>query len=252
MRLRRSWLCVFACCALAGLIVTVGLAWLSAACVQMQNERQYPEWSNQYGSLKFGGFEWRGLGAERVRWGLNMAFFSGAGFGPGEEGEMLRAQAREILPSFQANRRFPHWWGTMPTLQRPSPWDESPEILQDARGWPVVALWCEWNEGVRHSLSSVHGGINLSPAGQGWPDHDVRALPCRPAYLGLAVDTSIFGTACFAIFSLGRWIHRCARRKPGRCAQCGYDLTGNTSGICSECGARHTETAATKPGQAPR
>lgn len=26
------------------------------------------------------------------------------------------------------------------------------------------------------------------------------------------------------------------RRKRGRCAQCGYDLTGNVSGVCSECG----------------
>ena len=27
------------------------------------------------------------------------------------------------------------------------------------------------------------------------------------------------------------------RRKPGLCAQCGYDLTGNTTGRCPECGA---------------
>ena len=31
------------------------------------------------------------------------------------------------------------------------------------------------------------------------------------------------------------------RRKPGRCRSCGYDLTGNVSGVCPECGA----TAAT-------
>jgi len=24
--------------------------------------------------------------------------------------------------------------------------------------------------------------------------------------------------------------------RPGRCRSCGYDLTGNESGICSECG----------------
>ena len=26
------------------------------------------------------------------------------------------------------------------------------------------------------------------------------------------------------------------RRKRGQCARCGYDLTGNVSGVCSECG----------------
>jgi hypothetical protein len=34
-------------------------------------------------------------------------------------------------------------------------------------------------------------------------------------------------------------VHRRRRRKrerSGRCAACGYDLTGNVSGICPECG----------------
>jgi uncharacterized paraquat-inducible protein A len=26
------------------------------------------------------------------------------------------------------------------------------------------------------------------------------------------------------------------RRARGQCAECGYDLTGNTSGVCPECG----------------
>lgn len=31
------------------------------------------------------------------------------------------------------------------------------------------------------------------------------------------------------------WRHHLSHR-PGRCARCSYDLTGNTSGICPECG----------------
>jgi len=36
------------------------------------------------------------------------------------------------------------------------------------------------------------------------------------------------------------WLwHRDRRRiRPGCCLRCGYDLTGNMSGICSECGER--------------
>jgi hypothetical protein len=30
---------------------------------------------------------------------------------------------------------------------------------------------------------------------------------------------------------------RTATLDPGRCRACGYDLTGNVSGVCSECGA---------------
>jgi hypothetical protein len=31
------------------------------------------------------------------------------------------------------------------------------------------------------------------------------------------------------------WVGRCAR---GQCPQCGYDLTGNVSGVCPECGEK--------------
>lgn len=31
-------------------------------------------------------------------------------------------------------------------------------------------------------------------------------------------------------------LRRRRRRRRGQCERCGYDLTGNTSGICSECG----------------
>ncbi len=30
---------------------------------------------------------------------------------------------------------------------------------------------------------------------------------------------------------------RTARHRRGRCRKCGYDLTGNVSGVCPECGA---------------
>jgi hypothetical protein len=29
-----------------------------------------------------------------------------------------------------------------------------------------------------------------------------------------------------------------SRRRRGRCVQCGYDLTGNESGVCPECGTK--------------
>lgn len=33
-------------------------------------------------------------------------------------------------------------------------------------------------------------------------------------------------------------LRRQRRRKRGRCVKCGYDLTGNTSGVCPECGTK--------------
>ncbi|HEY3241813.1 MAG TPA: hypothetical protein VGM03_00550 [Phycisphaerae bacterium] len=37
--------------------------------------------------------------------------------------------------------------------------------------------------------------------------------------------------------TLWLWV-RDRRPKPGHCQRCGYDLTGNTSGVCPECGTR--------------
>jgi hypothetical protein len=34
----------------------------------------------------------------------------------------------------------------------------------------------------------------------------------------------------------GPMLRRCYRRKRGLCERCAYDLTGNTSGVCPECG----------------
>ncbi|MBN2562781.1 MAG: hypothetical protein JXQ75_17800 [Phycisphaerae bacterium] len=43
----------------------------------------------------------------------------------------------------------------------------------------------------------------------------------------------LLGTVLATSFLL--WRDR-SRPSPGRCQECGYDLTGNTSGICPECG----------------
>ena len=49
-----------------------------------------------------------------------------------------------------------------------------------------------------------------------------------------------WGYALAASLLLGpvawHWSRR-RRRRPGPCKKCGYDLPGNTSGVCSECGA---------------
>ena len=46
----------------------------------------------------------------------------------------------------------------------------------------------------------------------------------------------------FAAYPTWAFVHgplrRHQRRRHGRCIQCGYNLTGNTSGVCPECGTR--------------
>jgi hypothetical protein len=42
----------------------------------------------------------------------------------------------------------------------------------------------------------------------------------------------------FILTLLLAWRGRPLRRKSNTCAECGYNLTGNTTGICPECGTR--------------
>jgi hypothetical protein len=52
----------------------------------------------------------------------------------------------------------------------------------------------------------------------------------------LWIPTMVFVGASFA---LGTPLFRSwRRRRRGLCIKCGYDLTGNVSGVCPECGAR--------------
>lgn len=42
--------------------------------------------------------------------------------------------------------------------------------------------------------------------------------------------------ATYPSWLMMRWVHKRARPRPGECSKCLYDLTGNVSGICPECG----------------
>ena len=54
-----------------------------------------------------------------------------------------------------------------------------------------------------------------------------------------ALNMTLLLTAVYAVFILGdvlRILKASNKPPPGHCTICGYNLTGNVSGICSECG----------------
>ena len=76
------------------------------------------------------------------------------------------------------------------------------------------------------------------------------------AFAAVATQTLPFGpflAACLAVAaaqSAADWFgpdgphaSRRRRRRTGSCARCGYNLTGNVSGTCPECGAATTPVA---------
>lgn len=82
--------------------------------------------------------------------------------------------------------------------------------------------------------SSIGFGIELPRAGTGSPlFNNVREINI-PFWILLLFT---------AILTAWLW-HRDRRRtQPGCCLRCGYNLAGNTSGVCSECGEKTTSIA---------
>ncbi len=79
-----------------------------------------------------------------------------------------------------------------------------------------------------HYHGAAEWGLALPEIGTPF-GHDELSIVIFPYWLLLLLA---------AIPTAWLW-HRDQRRiRPGRCPRCGYDLTGNTSGVCSECGER--------------
>ena len=77
----------------------------------------------------------------------------------------------------------------------------------------------------------------------GWAAWRTRGLgvPFVLAFVGLGLWAFVWGP-----IRVAWWFRRAERavriaderRRQGLCARCGYDLTGNVSGVCPECGTR--------------
>lgn len=139
------------------------------------------------------------------------------------------------------------------------------ERMVDARGWPLLAFRSETDllgpttpptlkvltgnsaprsPGPRSAYGvtqlNLTGTVALSTPAAGI---DVRPpLPTRPIWLGLAIDTLVFGTAWLVLWATltipRRFVRDLARLRRGACIACGYDLNYDFPKGCPECGWR--------------
>lgn len=110
-----------------------------------------------------------------------------------------------------------------------------------AFGWPAPCLWYQVTAGFNRVTMSttndtLRGGILL----RGSPESRAgtfRALPLRPIWWGLSLNTLVFAMLWGLLLLAPPAARRAIRRRRGRCPRCGYDLAGQSAPGCPECGA---------------
>ena len=149
-------------------------------------------------------------------------------------------------------------WGAQSTAQAHQRYHG--DVIDDARGLPFLALWCMWaspsmqtetgawvwNDAPRED---IRGGILL-------PDHTTpglhasepfRALPYRPIWSGLAINTAFYALLFFAIVRGSRRIKHAGRYRRGVCPRCRYDRCFDYTVPCPECGDAPPTAKRTEP-----
>lgn len=124
---------------------------------------------------------------------------------------------------------------------------ESYVASQDLRRREYVLFRIEsWRETVRHSGWKV-GSWWIRDVDPANPPNDARLVTPIHRHAGtvdvrlwLLVTVSLVGLGLWCLTQVARMRYRIAR---GRCIRCRYDLTGNSSGVCPECGTTIPEVS---------
>ncbi len=142
---------------------------------------------------------------------------------------------RSAGPVSLDDHRVPQW-SRMRNLAAYQEGDPMPMIYDFAYGWPMLSM--------RFSVDAERdwqtGTVLARTSSGAFSDYE---YPLRLLGTGFAIDTAFYGAIWFVLLTGPRMVRRYVRRLRGRCLVCGYDLRGEFSSGCSECGWRREETS---------
>lgn len=201
-----------------GVIVSIGVA---VACSLMLNpfyrsHYQYAAASSADGEMWFV--------KRRVRHGVEWVV-SLRSFGPSASPDRTTPPPSALVP----------YWFEQQAISA----QESDNRLLVGYGWPLKSLGYECSVPDGSSSSATDCSCietDLTP----WQDkfgmdHLARRIPCRPLWWGFLIDTLLWMSVFWLLFSGVPALYRYRRLRRGCCPMCGYDLRGSDHVVCPEC-----------------
>ncbi len=213
-------------CLLLGAVVNVAVAWGCAMCVDVD-----------VGTYK-------GVTAFTTEeaWTLDVWSCGGAKFI-----HSLRVRGSFVVPveAVDPGDLLPYWSKlALPSATYAAGLSDFEKHLVEARGWPLLALWCELN-----MISNVNAGLSYSVAGAiktpwQWKSNlRPRTLPLRPIWPGFAINTLLYATLLWLLIPGAFALRRFLRLRRGLCPKCAYPVA--ESAVCTECGCELPKRART-------
>jgi hypothetical protein len=229
-------------CALLGLATTILVSWLASLCVSV--------WSMddglQVAARRLDASEGVGfLVVERTEAWASVFVLASIWrpddlAGPSTV-EQSQSQPADLVRDLAGGRVIP-WAASL----APIPIDG--QLGVEARGWPRPALWCRvhyeydpantWGSS-KPELARFNGGLDIPwlrmVRGTDGVYRDA-VLPMLPLWPGLALDTFVFASLWMTILLGSRLLRQFLRLRRNLCPRCAYNLQGQPSPGCPECG----------------
>jgi hypothetical protein len=108
-------------------------------------------------------------------------------------------------------------------------------IIEDARGWPTLAVWDRlfWRKAKERQI--IYGGIRLPlDRSRAYLGTRVRGLPTRVLWPGFALNTAFYAAVLWLLICGPFVMRRFVRVRRGLCPACAYPI--GASATCTECG----------------
>lgn len=172
---------------------------------------------------------------------------------------LVKVGSDEVAPAIPTTvpPDFPTWNQGWPHESQVSWFGSQIARAQEARGWPWLAMWCEhftYCEQTFEELRSnptfmtykslPYRGFALKPIARPIRPAITRVLPLGIIWTGFAGCTVLYASLWLILLyvpSVFANLRQQIRYRRDQCIACGYDLRGDFSAGCPECGWRREE-----------